>query len=235
MRVVIIHGQSHEGTTCRIARMLAEKPHGETKEFFLPRDFSDMCRGCTVCITADEHKCPHYEHLKPITEAIDEADVMILASPVYVYHATGAMKSFLDHYAYRWMAHRPDERMYRKQAVCISTAAGAGMGNTNKDMADSTFFWGVAKTYKFGMAVRATSWEGVDEKRRQAIDRKMTALAAKITRRVGKVKPGIKTKVFFSLMRAIQKKPWNPADGDYWREKGWLDKKRLWTPRQRSA
>ncbi len=228
MKVVIIHGQSHEGTTCRIARMFAEKLGGETKEFFLPRDFSDMCKGCTVCIMKNETLCPHYERLKPITDAIDEADVLILASPVYVYHVTGSMKALLDHYGYRWMAHRPDERMYKKQAVCISTAAGAGMGSTNKDMADSTFFWGVAKTYKFGMAVRATSWEGVEEKRRKAIEGRMTSLAVKISRNVGKVKPGIKTKAFFSIMRAVQKNPWNQADGDYWREKGWLDKKRPW-------
>ena len=37
-----------------------------------------------------EKKCPHYEKLKPLTAAIDEANVIILASPVYVYHATGA-------------------------------------------------------------------------------------------------------------------------------------------------
>lgn len=36
----------------------------------------------------------------------------------------GSMKAFLDHYGYRWMVHRPEEKMFRKQAVCISTAAG---------------------------------------------------------------------------------------------------------------
>lgn len=53
------------------------------------------------------------------------------------------MKAFLDHYGYRWMVHRPEESMFRKQGVCISTAAGAGLKSTNKDMADSLFFWGV--------------------------------------------------------------------------------------------
>ena len=41
-----------------------------------------------------EKKCPHYEKIKPLTAAMDEADVIILASPVYVYHVTGAMKAF---------------------------------------------------------------------------------------------------------------------------------------------
>ena len=108
-----------------------------------------------------EENCPHYKKLLPITRAMDEADVIILASPVYVYHATGQMKAFLDHYGYRWMVHRPEEKMFTKQAVCISTAAGAGMKSTNKDMADSLFFWGVPKIYQYGVAVQATEWKGV--------------------------------------------------------------------------
>ena len=62
---------------------------------------------------------------------MDEANVIILASPVYVFHATGAMKAFLDHYGYRWMVHSPEESMFKKQGVCISTAAGAGMKSTS--------------------------------------------------------------------------------------------------------
>ena len=36
---------------------------------------------------------------------------------VYVYHATGSMKAFLDHYGYRWMVHCPEESMFKKQGV----------------------------------------------------------------------------------------------------------------------
>ena len=161
MKTVIIHGQSHKGSTYNIARKLAQKIGGETTEFFLPKDFGEFCAGCTTCFIKDEKNCPHFEKLNPITNAMDEADVIILASPVYVYHATGAMKAFLDHYGYRWMVHRPEERMFKKQGVCISTAAGAGMKSTNKDMADSLFFWGVAKIYKFGIAVAAVEWKSV--------------------------------------------------------------------------
>lgn len=157
MKITVIHGQSHKGSTYHIARMLAERLGGEITEFFLPRDFGSFCVGCTNCFMKSEVLCPHYENLKPITEAIDRADVLILASPVYVYHATGAMKALLDHYGYRWMVHRPEESMFCKQAVCISTAAGAGMKSTNQDMKDSTFFWGIAKTYSYGVRVQATS------------------------------------------------------------------------------
>lgn len=228
IKVTIIHGQNHKGSTYHIAKQLAEKLSGEVKEFFLPRDFDLFCVGCTNCFGKNEYLCPHYERLKPITEALDEADVIILASPVYVYHATGAMKALLDHYGYRWMVHRPEEKMFRKQAVCISTAAGAGMKSTNKDMADSLYFWGVGRIYRYGVAVRETSYERVNEKIKAAIDRKTTGLAEKIKAGYGRVRPGIKTKAFFYLMRIAQKKGFNEADAVYWKEKGWTGKTRPW-------
>ena len=228
MKCVMIHGQSHEGSTCNIARMLAKKLDAKMSEFFLPRDFNEFCLGCTVCFEKGQTHCPHYGKLEPIIKAMDEADVIILESPVYVYHATGAMKAFLDHLGCRWMAHRPEESMFKKQAVVISTAAGAGMKSTNKDMADSTFFWGCARTYKLGFAVRAVSWEGISEKYRAKIEKKVTKTADKIKKRNGRAKPKFKTKLFFSIMRTLHKKVMNPADTEYWKAKGWLDKKRPW-------
>lgn len=228
MKTVIIHGQNHKGSTYHIAQMLAQKTGGDITEFFLPRDFGEFCVGCTNCFTKSETKCPHYEKLKPLTNAMDEADVIILASPVYVYHATGAMKSFLDHYGFRWMVHRPEESMFKKQGVCISTAAGAGMKSTNRDMADSLFFWGVAKRYKYGINVAATNWNGVSQKKKDAIDRATSNIAKKLIKKSGKVKPGIKTKGMFMIMRLAQKKGFTPQDAEYWREKGWTSKKRPW-------
>ena len=136
MKVVIINGQNHKGSTYHTARMVAEKlsDKHEIREFFLPNDFSDFCCGCTKCFEDSEKSCPHYEKLKPITDVVDDADVVILASPVYVYHCTGAMKAWLDHYGWRWLVHRPEEKMFSKQAIVVATAAGAGMRSTIKDM-----------------------------------------------------------------------------------------------------
>ena len=231
MKIVLINGVNHKGSTYHIARALAEKAGGEKSEiaeFFLPRDFGSFCLGCNQCFSVDKTKCPHYEALTPITNALLEADLIILASPVYVYHATGAMKAFLDHYGYMWMAHRPEEVMFKKQAVCVTTAAGAGMKSTNKDMADSLFFWGVAKTYKIGFAVRAVNWNGVTEKNKKKIESKVNAVAKSIRKNDGRVKPGFKTKAFFFLMHLLERNGWNKADVDYWHGKGWCGNKRPW-------
>ena len=102
------------------------------------------------------------------------------------------------------------------------------MGSTIKDIADSTFYWGVAKTYKLGVAVMETNWERVKPEIKSKIDKKTTALAKKISGRVGKIKPDIKTKGFFGIMAMMQKNGFNPADVEYWKEKGWTKGMRPW-------
>jgi len=227
MKIAVIHGQGHKGSTYNTAKLLCDKLGGEVTEFFLPKDFDCFCKGCFACFE-NEAKCPDYDKLKPITEAIDAADVVILTSPVYAMHASGAMKALLDHYAYRFMVHRPEEKMFSKQAVCISTAAGAGMDSTIKDMADSTYFWGIAKTYKLGVAVQECRWDAVKPRIKRKIERKTKTLARKITKRAGNIKPGIKTKAFFGMMAMMQKNGFNPADAEYWKAKGWTKGKRPW-------
>lgn len=146
-----------------------------------------------------------------------------------MYHVKAAMKTLLDHYGYRWMIHRPEESMFRKQVVCISTAAGGGMKETTKDIADSIFFWGVAKTYRIGFAVREVTWNDVNENIKEKIKKQIYSLANKIKKDYGNIKPSIKTKMLVYLMKKLhQKKKITENDYNYWKEKGWLDNKRPW-------
>lgn len=70
MKIAVINGQNHKGSTYHIGKQVADKLGGEVTEFFLPRDFGDFCVGCTQCFLKSETLCPHYERLKKITEAI---------------------------------------------------------------------------------------------------------------------------------------------------------------------
>lgn len=236
MNVTAIYGQNHKGSTYYIAHSLAKQlaqesgspGSGTLTEFFLPRDFSPFCAGCSQCFEKGEERCPHHTALEPITQAIDAADVLILASPVYVYHVTAPMKNMLDHYGWRWMVHRPNPALFFKQAVCISTAAGAGMKSTNRDMADSLFFWGVPKIWRRGYAVAAVTWSGVSGKKKKLIEKDIARLAGKIRRVHGHTHAPLKTKAFFSVMRMLHKKGWNKVDYDWWEARGWHGKARPW-------
>ena len=139
------------------------------------------------------------------------------------------MKAFLDHLGYRWMVHRPEEKMFGKQGVCISTAAGGGTKSTNKDMADSLLHWGVGKIYKYGCNVHAIKWDGISDKKKAEIEKNTSELAKKIRATAGHVSPGPKTKGLFNVIRIANSKiASSPADNNYWKKKGWFGNKRPW-------
>ena len=102
------------------------------------------------------------------------------------------------------------------------------MKSSNKDMADSAFFWGCAKIYKLGFAVWETNWQRVSEKIKAKAEKKTSSLSNKIKRKHIRIKPTLKIKLFFYIMRMIQKKGINELDKKYWFEKGWLAKVRPW-------
>ena len=229
MRIVMIHGQNHEGSTCMTARALAEKVGGEVQEFFLPRDFDEPCRGCYTCFQTELTKCPHYRDLEPLASAMLEADLLILDSPVYVYHATGQMMSFLDHFGTWWVVHRPMPEMSRKQAVAISTAAGGGMKSTCRDMADSLEMWGVHRVYKLGFGVQAVKPSEIPARIQKTIDKKTEVLARKIQKNAGKQGYNLRARLWFTLMRFAHRH-FPPAEPDYgyWESHGGHGKGRPW-------
>lgn len=229
MKIVIIHGQNHEGSTCMVARELARKVGGETREFFLPRDFDRPCCGCYTCFKTDLSNCPHYKELEPLEKAILEANLLILASPVYVYHATGQMMSLLDHFGTWWMVHRPRPEMSGKQAVAVSTAAGGGMKSTARDMADSLEMWGIHKVYRLGLGVQATQPGEIPAPIMRTIHRKTDKLAHQIRKNAGKRGYNHRAAKWFHIMRFAHRH-FPPAEPEYsyWEERGWHGKKRPW-------
>jgi len=232
MNIVVIYGAEHKGSTYNIAQLLIKDLGSQTdslKEFFLPKDMPYFCCGCTACFMKGEQNCPHCNEINPIREAMFNADLLIFASPVYVLHVTGQMKAFLDHFGYLYMVHRPNKKMFSKMAVVISTAAGAGMKSTNKDITDSLYFWGVGRIFTFGKAVRAINCQGVGDKDKVGIEKEIKKSSGKISKLVNRVTPNLKIKAIFYMSRFLHKKiNMNKIDKDYWQDKGWLGSARPW-------
>lgn len=231
MNIVLIHGQSHEQTSCRTARLFAAKLGEQARiaEFFLPKDMPEFCKGCYTCLRQGEEHCPHYKYLKPVTQAIDNADLLVFSTPVYCMRTTGAMKAFLDHYFTRWITHRPKEAMYFKRAVIISSGAGAGMKKAAADIKTSLFNWGISDITVYGLRSMSTSWEGVDEKVKLKVKQDMAGLAKKLKNTNRPPRVSLRSKFMFMAMRMMQKKGAACLeDTAYWAEKGWLLKNRPW-------
>jgi multimeric flavodoxin WrbA len=75
----------------------------------------EYCVGCHNCIFLGEKKCPHYYFVSQVEKKMMEADIILLASPGYMFSVTGVMKVFLDHVAYN--CHRP--KYFDKKLVLI--------------------------------------------------------------------------------------------------------------------
>jgi multimeric flavodoxin WrbA len=231
MKIAIVYGTQRKGSTYHIVRQFVDRletnPDNIT-EFFLPKDGPNFCLGCFTCFE-DFQKCPDHPKIEPILAAVEEADLLIFASPVYVYHVTGQMKALLDHLAFRWMIHRPSPSMFGKMGLIVSTAAGGGLKSAIKDISHSFWYWGVAKTYRYGKAVAAADWDKVSDKTKTRIAKDVEHLSKKILKNAAYVKPCFAVKALFYFMRFFHKK-WGaiPSDAAYWKAQGWLDKKRPW-------
>jgi multimeric flavodoxin WrbA len=231
MKITLVHGQNRKGSSYNIGRLLVNKLSGtnEIVEFFLPKDLGVIfCLGCYQCIK-NPLSCPYYKEKQKIMDAILDSDLLIFTSPTYCMLPSAAMKTFIDLTFNYWMVHRPDERMFNKKAVVISTAAGMGAGKVTKDIADTLFYWGVPKISRLGFAVQAMNWESVNPGKKNKIEKSVTKLAAELSKNK-KVRVGFKTRFMFNMMRMMQKNGMgsSPEEKEYWQAKGWLDKDRPW-------
>ena len=230
MKIVMIHGQDHKGSTWHTAEELVNRitADKEIEEFFLPRDLEHFCLGCYACIQ-DREACPYWEDKRQIDRALREADLLIFTTPTYCMLPSAPMKAFMDLFFTNWMSHKPYPEMFSKRAAVLSTAAGAGAKKAAKGIAEMLLYWGVPEIHVYGTAVNASSWEGIPEKKKARILKKMEKLGRKLSRS-GEPKAGIRTKFLFALMKKMQKSGWGagPEEKVYWQTQGWLDGKKPW-------
>ena len=233
LNVTVINASNKNGNTHRCVEVLTDKLSKMTEvnkvEYFLAKDFNKFCTGCMQCILKSKESCPHYTELSPIIESILSADVIILSSPVYVFDVSGSMKSFLDHMAYMWMLHRPEKEMFNKFAVGISSAAGGGIGHTNKTFKNNFLFWGIPRYKTIGLRVLAKSKDEIynDPKLNKNMD-KLSKKIYKWNESKGK-SPKVLTRILFGMVSKMHKgNTWTAVDSDYWKNNGWLNGKKPW-------
>ncbi|MBR3494234.1 MAG: NAD(P)H-dependent oxidoreductase [Clostridia bacterium] len=237
MKITVINGTEKHGVTWRLKESFLEPFRGtaEITEFVLPRDCPNPCSGCAACCTVGEARCKDAAYVQPIEQALLAADLLVFTSPAYVFHATGAMKTLLDHFAYRWMPHRPAGEMFGKRAVILTQCLGAGAKSAAKDIADSLSWWGVSDIRIRSFRLLADIlWDKLPEKKRAAMTRSMRRLGERMLR-IDYGRPArtrLAAKARFLAVRMLHKRigkdhP-DSRDEQYWQESGWLGTARPW-------
>ncbi len=241
MKITVINGTEKRGVTYKLKELFLQnfKAVAEITEFYLPKDCPAFCVGCTNCFMRGEDTCKDRSYIDNIERSLMQADLIVMTSPAYVMHATGAMKALLDHLGYRWMPHRPAAEMFAKRAVIITQCVGAGAKSTATDIKQSLSWWGVSKIGIFkGALISDIVWDNLSEKKRNNMTNKINRLARKFAK-IDYSKPArtsTMTKIKFTLCRFIQKrvrKNGNTGlDNDYWYDNGWLGNARPWKNRK---
>lgn len=87
----------------------------EAKKIFLADYHIGYCTGCGVCNTT--HRCVQKDDMKEILDQLVQADVIVLATPVYFYTMCGQMKTFIDRIVPRYT------ELFDKEFYYIAAAA----------------------------------------------------------------------------------------------------------------
>lgn len=70
---------------------------GATVEYFKLKDYEIKdCTGCYSCWTKSPGKCIYNDDMTVLRKKYREADLVIFASPLYIFNVTGIMKRFMD-------------------------------------------------------------------------------------------------------------------------------------------
>lgn len=204
-------------------KSIAESQHIalEIERIFLGQAELKMCLGCRTCFDRGEELCPLKDELLSIREKLNEANGVIVASPVYVEDVNGVMKNWIDRMAFN--CHRP--AFADKTAVVVSTS---GIGSSNhalKTMRTALMTWGfyVTNQQKFST--------GALMKREQIYDRynhKIKRISINLFNAIKK-KKFLKPSFYSLIMFKVQQKHWQKNSNErhtidymYWNEKGWL-------------
>lgn len=234
MKVTIIHGNNRQGNTYRTVQLfkteLSKLGAISYAEYYLPTDLPHFCNGCQTCLCKGREHCPHSSYVAPIISDIFTSDGIILASPVYVMNVSGCMKSFLDHLFTMWIPHRPEEELFDKVGIAISTAAGTGLGATLKTMTRTFNYLGFKRYFSYGCKALEL------EKNEAKINTKLANRAHRFYRAMQKresLTPRLYPRLVFAAMRPMIRSYADDSvvgrDKDYWLQKGWLDGKNPWT------
>ncbi len=102
----------------------ATEAGNEVEKIFINSKKINYCIGCGVCNTT--HKCVQKDDMAEILDKMVNADVIVLATPVYFYTMNGQLKTLIDRTVPRYL------EITNKNFYYIVTAADTSVANMQK-------------------------------------------------------------------------------------------------------
>ena len=98
-RIVVLVGSMRKGgNTDLLAKSFAEgAEQRNTVEVVSVTDYKvNPCIGCNSCFSREGNRCVQKDDMSLIYEKLKQADVLVLASPVYFYGISAELKAIID-------------------------------------------------------------------------------------------------------------------------------------------
>lgn len=229
MKILLLNGSPRiSGNTKTILDLFQKEFEHNRKAVCEIVNLSQMeihyCKGCRICFNQSESNCPNKDDLQKLKNKMDEADIIIAGSPVYVEDVSGQMKTWIDRMAF--CSHRP---FLLGKPVFVFSCSGAGASKgAVKSMKNAFVSWGatVVGYDNYSMGTKMEKFKA--EETFGQIVRKNTY---KILHKTEKNNIPLFSLIAFQ----VQKKFWNleknqihEFDYQYWKKNGWLEKDRIY-------
>ncbi|MDD2961587.1 MAG: flavodoxin family protein [Muribaculaceae bacterium] len=128
MEVLIISSSPRKGgnsdSLSEQFKLGAENAKHKVTKVFLGDKQINYCKGCNSCFTS--HKCIQKDDMEEILQQMVEADIIVLATPIYFYAMCGQLKVFIDRCCARYT------EMSNKRFYYLFTAAENGNSTVDK-------------------------------------------------------------------------------------------------------
>lgn len=123
MKILMINGSPHtDGNTALALKEMEKIFVSEGAECEIINVGKEAVRGCIACYSCSKlGKCVFDDVVNEAAKKLDEADGMVIASPVYYASANGTLVSFLDRLFY---SSKCDKRMKVGASIAVARRGG---------------------------------------------------------------------------------------------------------------
>lgn len=105
------------------------------------------CIACMGCQKSEKYECVIEDEAKPLLSRIPEADVLVLATPLYFFGPTAQLKVFTDRmyslFKFDSKTHEVRHNLKNTLIALVSTAGGDAFGTLEETMKTMTGFAGL--------------------------------------------------------------------------------------------
>ena len=124
MNILILSGSPRKGGNTELltetfAKGAAEHHHVEIVSV---RNYKvNPCLGCNVCFKNETHTCAQKDDIAIIYEKMHQADMLVIASPVYFYGISAQLKAIIDRF------HNPIRNSFNIQKMALLLVGAASL------------------------------------------------------------------------------------------------------------